>query len=85
MGDSEMPTVEQHIGVSHAHDSDGPQPFPRDSFADVLKANEGFAQAFVKTDRGGTAAKGLAIVTCMDSRIDLGRLICNAHGVMTKF
>lgn len=43
--------------------------FPRESFADVLAGNEVFADAFVSTGRSGRAAKGLALVTCMDSRI----------------
>lgn len=45
------------------------QSFPVDSFADVLAGNEAFADHFVSTGRSGRAAKGLALVTCMDSRI----------------
>jgi carbonic anhydrase len=49
----------------------GPQPiFPVEGFADVLSANAGYAQTFQGLGLGGRAAKGLAIVTCMDSRID---------------
>lgn len=44
--------------------------FPRDAFADVLQANEAYSQSFADQGLGGRAAKGLALVTCMDSRID---------------
>lgn len=39
-------------------------------FADVIKANQTFSATY--TDRGlkARAAKGLAVLTCMDSRID---------------
>jgi carbonic anhydrase len=40
------------------------------SFDDVLAANEAYASDFVFTGRPGQAARGLAVVTCMDSRID---------------
>lgn len=43
--------------------------FPTDAFADVLAANVDFASSFQPSDRTGRAAKGLAIVTCMDSRV----------------
>ena len=43
--------------------------FPRDAFADVLKANESFASEFDDQHLTGRAAQGLAIITCMDSRI----------------
>ena len=43
--------------------------FPADAFADVLKSNEKFVQDFKSQDLTGQAAKGLAIITCMDSRI----------------
>jgi carbonic anhydrase len=39
-------------------------------FADVLAANADYAAAFEFTGRPGQAARGLAVVTCMDSRID---------------
>ena len=45
------------------------QGFPSEQFADVLSANEGFAQTFTDEHLTGRAAKGLAIITCMDSRI----------------
>ena len=44
--------------------------FPRDSFADVLTANTEFAQDFTWSGLTGRAGRGLAVVTCMDSRID---------------
>lgn len=43
--------------------------FPRESFADVLAANAKFAEAFNAQELTGTAREGLAIVTCMDSRV----------------
>ena len=43
--------------------------FPNNEFADVLLANEMFALGFKHSELTGTARKGLAIVTCMDSRI----------------
>ncbi len=44
--------------------------FPIDAFQDVLSANDSFAKTFKHTDLTGRAAKELAIVTCMDSRIN---------------
>jgi carbonic anhydrase len=43
--------------------------FPSDAFADVLAANERFTESFSSEALTGTARKGLAIVTCMDSRV----------------
>ncbi|MGZ6828020.1 MAG: beta-class carbonic anhydrase [Mycobacteriales bacterium] len=40
------------------------------AFDDVLSANEAYAASFVDTGLAGRAAKGLAVITCMDSRID---------------
>ncbi len=39
-------------------------------FDDLLTANELFAATFESSGLTGTAARGLAVVTCMDSRID---------------
>ena len=39
-------------------------------FDDVLAANAAYAESFVFSGRPGQAARGLAVVTCMDSRID---------------
>jgi carbonic anhydrase len=43
--------------------------FPLDSFADIISANETFVEGFQHSELTGTARKGLAIITCMDSRI----------------
>jgi carbonic anhydrase len=40
-----------------------------DSFDDVLTANAAYADRFTDKGRPGRAARGLAVVTCMDSRI----------------
>ncbi|MCA1711362.1 MAG: carbonic anhydrase [Actinobacteria bacterium] len=40
-----------------------------DPFDDVLTANSAYAQTFSDAGIPGKAAKGLAVVTCMDSRI----------------
>ena len=39
-------------------------------FDDLLAANEGFVARFAGAELEGTAARGLAVVTCMDSRIE---------------
>jgi carbonic anhydrase len=43
---------------------------PDDVFADVLAANATHAEQFSPVAREGKAAKRLALLTCMDSRID---------------
>jgi carbonic anhydrase len=43
--------------------------FPHNVFSDALSANEHFVSGFQHSELTGTAKKGLAIVTCMDSRI----------------
>jgi carbonic anhydrase len=43
--------------------------FPYREFSDALGANESFAKDFKHSELTGTAKKGIAIVTCMDSRI----------------
>ena len=45
------------------------------NFEDVLRANQSFAEQFTSEELTGTALKGLAIVTCMDSRIDPLRIV----------
>jgi carbonic anhydrase len=45
-------------------------PFPGESFADVMAANDEYSSHYNATGLTGTAARGLAVVTCMDSRID---------------
>ena len=39
-------------------------------FADLIDANSQYAQTFKYSELTGSAARGLAIVTCMDSRIN---------------
>jgi len=46
-----------------------------DKFQDILNANQTFASTFTSENLTGTAVKGLAIVTCMDSRIDPLRIV----------
>jgi carbonic anhydrase len=46
-----------------------------DPFADVMAANAEFAAFFELAPLPATAAKGLAVVTCMDSRIDPLRML----------
>lgn len=40
------------------------------AFEDLLAANEGYAARFTSGGLAGQAARGLAVVTCMDSRIE---------------
>jgi len=48
---------------------DNRQKFSYDHFSDILSNNSQFAAGFQDSELTGTARKGLAIVTCMDSRI----------------
>jgi carbonic anhydrase len=43
--------------------------FPEEEFRDILDANRDFARDFEGSQLTGSARRGLAIVTCMDSRI----------------
>lgn len=43
--------------------------FPKNQFEDILSANSQFANGFQHSELTGIALRGLAIVTCMDSRI----------------
>jgi len=54
----------------HLAGSSQPEPFPLDAFGDVVDANCSFAAEFDALGLTGTARRGLAIVTCMDSRIN---------------
>lgn len=45
------------------------------SFDAIFAANRDFAASFKSSDLTGRAAQGLAIVTCMDSRIDPLRVV----------
>jgi len=40
------------------------------AFADLLEANELYARGFSRAGLTGVAARGLAVLTCIDSRID---------------
>ena len=44
--------------------------FPTASFDDVLRGNVAYADSFEGTGLTGQAARRLAIITCMDSRLD---------------
>ena len=44
-------------------------------FDDLFTANDQFAEEFKSQDLTGAAKKGLAIITCMDSRIDPLRIV----------
>ena len=44
--------------------------FPREAFEDLLAANADYKESFKYSELTGSAARGLAIVTCMDSRIN---------------
>lgn len=44
--------------------------FPQDEFSDLLAANAAYTKDFKYSDLTGVAQRGLAIVTCMDSRIN---------------
>ena len=43
--------------------------FPHEEFAEAIAANEEYVKGFKYSELTGVAQKGLAIVTCMDSRI----------------
>ena len=57
-----------------------PDRFPMGAFADALSANRGFAENFQGSQLTGSAARGLAIVTCMDSRISPLAVVGMASG-----
>jgi carbonic anhydrase len=44
--------------------------FPHEQFDELLGANADYVKSFKYSELSGSAAKGLAIVTCMDSRIN---------------
>jgi len=46
------------------------RPFPANAFADVMASNVRYAADFKANDLPGVAARGLAVLTCIDSRID---------------
>ncbi len=43
---------------------------PDDTFDDVLAANEAYAERYQRNELEARAAKGLGVLTCIDSRID---------------
>ncbi|WP_310528549.1 carbonic anhydrase [Nocardioides sp.] len=51
-----------------------------DDFTDLIAANRTFAEDFTLGDFDGVAHAGVAIVTCMDSRIDPLRMLGLEHG-----
>ncbi|MEO5663558.1 MAG: carbonic anhydrase [Nocardioides sp.] len=51
-----------------------------DDFTDLIAANKTFAEDFTLGDFDGVAHAGVAIVTCMDSRIDPLRMLGLEHG-----
>jgi carbonic anhydrase len=51
-----------------------------DEFSDLIAANKTFAEDFALGDFDGVAHAGVAIVTCMDSRIDPLRMLGLQHG-----
>jgi carbonic anhydrase len=51
-------------------DALGSSDFPEQAFTDVLRANAAHSRGFTSPGLGARAARGLAIITCMDSRID---------------
>ena len=46
-----------------------------DDFSDLFEANAEFVKGFKSQELTGEARKGLAIITCMDSRIDPLRIV----------
>jgi carbonic anhydrase len=52
-----------------------PQEHSKDAFADLLAANRDYAETFDMEGFDGIAHAGVALVTCMDSRIDPLRII----------
>jgi carbonic anhydrase len=51
-----------------------------DDFDDILTANEAYATGFEHADLEPRAAKGLGVLTCMDSRIDPLAMLGLARG-----
>ncbi|MEI6360973.1 MAG: carbonic anhydrase [Actinomycetes bacterium] len=56
------------------------QPFPQEAFEDVTTGNREYAAEYVSAGPSGWAARGLAVVTCMDSRIDPLRVLGMSPG-----
>lgn len=64
-------------GPAGAHSAAGA---PGAEFGDLLAANRDYAARFVHAGFDGIAHAGVAIVTCMDSRIDPLRMVGLTHG-----
>jgi carbonic anhydrase len=57
-------------------DRDDARPEPQSAaFADVLRANAEFQVGYADAHLTGTAARGLGLLTCMDSRVDPLRML----------
>jgi len=65
----DQPGIRQNLAMPLSHTAKR-QPFPQTAFDDVLQANQTYAERYNATGLTGVAARGLAVVTCMDSRID---------------
>lgn len=65
---SEPASMPQPYPAAVAHDDDA-RPM-HDAFDDVLRANEAYADTVELGQLEARAARGLAVLTCMDSRID---------------
>ena len=75
--DASSEAIPRWVGLAFRRMGDlGPdQLFPRDVFADVIEANGIYAADFTVTGLPGHAARGLAILTCIDSRIDASGIV----------
>ena len=51
-----------------------------EKFTDVLAANQAYAAQYLDPNLEGRAARGLAVITCMDSRIDPLAMLGLARG-----
>jgi carbonic anhydrase len=76
---------DQHRGTSalshrRVAESVATQDEATQAFGDVRSGNEAFAAQFHGLGLPGTAAKGLAIITCMDSRIDPLKMVGMSPG-----
>ncbi|MFM8002036.1 MAG: carbonic anhydrase, partial [Actinomycetota bacterium] len=60
--------------------ADSSSKFPKADFVDILAANAKFVSSFEDEQLTGTARRGLAIVTCMDSRINPLAIVGMAAG-----
>ncbi len=61
------------------------EPTPEQGFDDLLAANARFAESFELAGFDGVAHAGVAIVTCMDSRIDPLRMVGLSPGDAKMF